>query len=97
MRSFCASLPTGLSDTGRTGPGGTARTPFQSSRALRATTIVRRIPAEADPPVTALSHARRARTRARHPPYSGRQVAVRRYSERCCGMPASSARTSVSR
>jgi hypothetical protein len=49
MGKFCASLLTGLSGTGRTGPGGIARTPFQSSSALRATTIVRRVPPRPTP------------------------------------------------
>jgi hypothetical protein len=71
----------------------------QSTNTLRMTALARRFAAGADPPICALSHtrrARRARTRARSPKI-GRQAAARRYSERCCGMPASRARTSVSR
>lgn len=86
--------------TGRTGPGSLTRTHVQSANALRMTTASGLHRQGRSPRICAeiaLNHARRAPARARHPPFIRAPGRGQGYSERCCGMPASRARTSVSR
>jgi hypothetical protein len=56
-----------------------------------------RPPGPTPPAIPRLAAGRRASLRVSHPDTIKSRAAARRYSERCCGMPASRARTSVSR
>ncbi len=86
--------PAVFSGIGRIGPGISPGS-VQSANALRMTTRSRLCRQGRPPYFCAEPHVACSDTRP--PPKIGRQAAARRYSERCCGMPASKARTSVSR
>ena len=95
--TFTAPEPVDTGPRGRIDPGIRSLTRRPCGRLSRATPPSGALAAGADPPLLAAPGRVRARSRAHPEPWRcERQVAARSHSERCCGIPASRARTSVS-